>query len=111
MATPNRQSKPYTYRTEQEIANNSYDEQYKVETVAPLGYRSDIDSFVPININADGTPAQAGFIPYAYDRITFSNPDANGNYQTGTIKKSGTTLGTLTITYDGSSNITDIYRT
>jgi len=54
MATPNRQSKPYTYRTEQEIANNTYDEQYKVETVAPLGYRTDIDSFVPLNIDASG---------------------------------------------------------
>ena len=54
MATPNRQSKPYTYRTQQEIANNTYDEQYKVETVAPLGYRTDIDSFVPLNVDASG---------------------------------------------------------
>lgn len=55
MATPNRQSKPYTYRTEQEIANKSFDEQYGIETVAPLGYRSDLDAFAPININPDGT--------------------------------------------------------
>lgn len=49
----------------------------------------------------------------AYDYVAMSNPDGNGNYQTFTYKtggSGGTTVRTLTYTYDGSSNVTSITR-
>lgn len=49
-----------------------------------------------------------------YDYVAMSNADGNGNYQTIVYKSGGsggTTKATLTITYDGNSNITSITRT
>jgi len=50
-------------------------------------------------------------VPYDYQ--SFSNADANGNYQTITFKQggsSGTTVRTLGLTYDGNNNVTSITR-
>ena len=64
------------------------------------------------NLTSDGKILTGnGLIPVEFDRLTFSNADGNGNYQTGTVKKSGSTVGTLTLAYDGSSNLTDIHFT
>lgn len=55
----------------------------------------------------------APFIDSAYDYIGFSNPDGNDNYQTIVFNSGGsggTTQRTLTLTYDGSSNVTSIAR-
>lgn len=52
-------------------------------------------------------------IDKVYDHIAFSNPDANGNYQTMTFKtggSGGTTVRTLTLAYDASDNVTAITR-
>lgn len=49
-----------------------------------------------------------------YDYVGMSNADGNGNYQTFTYKKngsSGTTVCTLTFTYDVNNNVTSITRT
>lgn len=54
-----------------------------------------------------------GFVDTAYDYVGFSSPDANGNYQTivfNTGGSGGTTQRTLTLAYDGSSNVTSITR-
>lgn len=51
---------------------------------------------------------RGGLIPVPFSRLTFSNADANGNYQTATIKNGVTTVGALTIAYDGNSKIIDI---
>ena len=53
----------------------------------------------------------AGLFPAQYDELAFTNPDTNGNYQTITSKLSGSTQNIIAVTYDASSNITDIHRT
>ena len=48
-----------------------------------------------------------------WDYVGFTNADGNGNYQTWTFKtggSGGTTVRTLSVTYDASSNITSIGR-
>lgn len=53
------------------------------------------------------------FMDVAFDYIGFTNADALGNYQTWTFKvggSGGTTVRTLTVAYDASSNITSIGR-
>ena len=60
------------------------------------------------------TSSDLGLLPIAYDYVGFSNADGNGNYQTIVYKvggSGGTTINTLTLTYDGSSNVTSITRT
>lgn len=53
-------------------------------------------------------------IDKAYDYVGMSNPDGNGNYQTIVFKSGGsggTTMRTLTLSYDANSNVTSITRT
>ena len=53
-------------------------------------------------------------IDSAYDYIGFSNPDANGNYQTLVFNDggvSGTLVRTLTLGFDVNSNIISVART
>lgn len=54
------------------------------------------------------TPLPLVDVPY--DSTTFTNADANGNYQTITFKANGSTVRTLTLTFDGSNNVTSIAR-
>lgn len=64
------------------------------------------------------TSSQWGRIPLplidvAFDYLVRSNPDANGYYQTYTFKSggsSGTTVRTLSFTYDASGNFLTIAR-
>lgn len=49
-----------------------------------------------------------------YDSTVFSNPDANGNYQTINFKvggSGGVTVRTLNLVFDSSNNVTSIERT
>lgn len=49
-----------------------------------------------------------------YDSSAFSDPDANGNYQTIDFKVGGlggSIVRTLSLTFDGSNNVTSIERT
>ena len=48
-----------------------------------------------------------------YDSSVFSDPDANGNYQTIDFKtggSGGTTVRTLSLTFDENNNVTSIER-
>jgi hypothetical protein len=59
-------------------------------------------------------PAGSALVPSSYDYIGFTNPDANGNYQTITYKSGGsggTTTNTLSLVFDGANNITSVTRT
>jgi hypothetical protein len=49
-------------------------------------------------------------ITAAYDSFAFSNADANGNYQTLIFKNGSNTVQTLSLSYDGNSNITQLIR-
>lgn len=56
----------------------------------------------------------AALVPIPYDYVGFTNADGNGNYQTATFKQggsSGTTVATLSLTYDANNLITSITRT
>lgn len=65
----------------------------------------------PLHVGTDGgLQTASGLIPFAFDDIQFTNADGNGNYQTGTVRKSGSTVATLTFAYDGSSNLTRVTR-
>lgn len=64
--------------------------------------------------NWDGNNWQRQPLPLItkpYDSFVFSNADANGNYQTLTFKNGGTTVQTLSLSYDVNSNITQLVRT
>lgn len=50
------------------------------------------------------------FLNTTYDSVYFTNPDANGNYQTITFKYSGSIVRTLTLTFDASNNVTSIVK-
>ena len=91
---------------EQEIANR--------EHIAPQKTGDNIAAKKVASYSFDGTNwvrTLSGLFNKPYDEIAFSNPDANGNYQTMTSKLSGSTANVFTVTYDASSNLTDIVRT
>lgn len=50
-------------------------------------------------------------IPTAYDRITITSKNVNGDPLVVLYKSSGSTVATLTITYDGDGDIADVVRT
>lgn len=72
----------------------------------PYADSAGIPAFVTLT---DGSvPVSSGLIPVRFDQISFSNADGNGNYQTGTVKRLSATVGTLTLAYDASNNLTDV---
>ena len=112
----NRQQKGNTYRTPQEIQNLSYDEQYAIETTAAMGYRIDLDAFVPLSINSDGSlkTSTPSLIVKAYDYLSYTNTNATTDtyvYKTGGA--AGTTTATVTIVYTDSTKavISTVTRT
>ena len=97
-------------------SNASYDQNH----VPTLMGVSTTDGTTPVPVEVDPTTGQlqigTGNIlaNTTYDYVGMSNADGNGNYQTIVYKSGGsggTTRATLTITYDGSSNITSITKT
>jgi hypothetical protein len=56
------------------------------------------------------TQAPVPILSKAYDEIDWSNPDGNGNYQTITTKSGGVAKQSLSLTFDGSNNVTSIVR-
>lgn len=88
----------------QEIQNEGFNDSYKMPIRGMYGYTGITDAFAPMPIP---------LLDSSFDYIGFSNADANGNYQTWTFKKngvSGTTVRTLSVTYDALSKITSITR-
>ena len=111
----NRQQKGNTYLTPQEIQNNSYDEQYAIETTAAMGYRADLDAFVPISINSDGgLKASGALVTKAYDYMAYTNTNTTTDtyvYKSGGT--GGTIVATVTIVYTDSTKsvISTVTRT
>jgi YD repeat-containing protein len=56
------------------------------------------------------TLATRGLNLPAHDQVVPAGYDANGNPATITYKRAGVTVATLTFTYDGSGNCTNIVR-
>jgi hypothetical protein len=57
--------------------------------------------------------APVPLLDLAYDYIGFSNADGNGNYQTLAFKtggSGGTTVRTITMSFDGNNNVTSVAR-
>lgn len=95
--------------SEQELANRIYIGPNKT------GDNIDADRAANYTYAGNGTWVRSPtpLIDEAYDYIDFSNPDANGNYQTIQFNSGGsggTTVRTLGLTFDGSSNVTTIAR-
>lgn len=64
-------------------------------------------------VNPDGTYTGVNLVDVPYDYVGMSNADGNGNYQTVVYKtggSGGTTVRTLTYTFDASNNVTSITR-
>ena len=64
--------------------------------------------------NPDGSNIGGGLIPDSYDYISIPSYDANSNPLTVVYKKggaAGSTVATLTLTYDGSGNVSTVTRT
>lgn len=60
--------------------------------------------------NTDGTDVRNPTIFREYDDIEFTDPDANGNYQTVTYKNGGSVLYTVSMTFDLNNKATSIVR-
>lgn len=102
MPNPDQQGKPIIEKSEQELFNQSFDKAFNVLAVEGLQYNGSALTRVPTQ-----------FLDVAFDYISRSNQDANGYYQTWTFKQggaSGTTVRTLTFTYDADGNFTSIAR-
>jgi hypothetical protein len=112
MAVPDHTgASPKIEQSEQYVLNYSFDNIYKLLMVGLAGYNSTTNTYDRFQIdNTSGglKMAPSGLISKPFNRISFSNADANGNYQTGTVKNAGSTVGTLSMTYDASNNLTDI---
>ena len=90
-------------RTAPSIDRAEHDEVASAKRVVDYGCTGTVPQRMP-------TP----LLDLAYDYVGFSNADGNGNYQTVVYKtggSGGTTVRTLTYTFDGSSNVTSITRT
>jgi hypothetical protein len=88
--------------TSPNIERAEHDDAGSAKRVMPVGWNAGTFTKLP-------TP----FVDIAFDYISFTNADANGNYQTWSFKSGGsggTTVRTLSVTYDGSNNITSIGR-
>jgi hypothetical protein len=91
--------------SEQELANRVY--------IGPNKTGDNIDANRSAGYQWDGANWQRsifGIFTAPYDELDWSNPDSNGNYQTIISKLSGTSQQTLSLTFDGSNNITKITR-
>ncbi len=83
------------------------------EHISPEATGDNIGAKRAADYRWDGTNWQRsifGIFTLPYDELDWSNPDGNGNYQTITSLLSTSTQQTLTLTYDGSNNITSIKR-
>ena len=90
------------------------------ENHAPLltGLSSSLDgTSVPVAVdpNTGAVLIESGIAPTGlftkpYDEVAFSDPDANGNYQTITTLLASNPANDLTLTYDANNNVTDIKR-
>lgn len=71
-------------------------------------------NYDPITHNWNRSTAGAALVQAPYDYVGFSNADGNGNYQTAIFKSggsAGSTVATLSITYDANNLMTSITRT
>jgi hypothetical protein len=88
----------------------------KSEHIGPDDTGDNIQAKRVANYGFDGANWQrtpTGLVDVAYDYLGFSNADSNGNYQTLSFKSGGSggsTQRTLTLAFDGSSNVTSITR-
>jgi hypothetical protein len=85
----------------------------QAEHIGPDGTGDNIHAKRVANYLWGGTEwsrAPLPFITASYDDVELTNPDANSNYQTMTFKSAGNTVQTVSLTYDGSSNIISIVR-
>lgn len=71
-------------------------------------------TFDPVTSQWNRMGPNAGIVTAAYDYVGFTNADSNGNYQTITFKSGGsggTTVATVSVTYDANSLITSVTKT
>lgn len=124
MAVPDRTNVPLdTQLTEQYALNRTFDPEFNVMAVELLGWDKVANALRRIEVEASpSTPgsyvissgAQSGLVPDAYDTVQITSYNANNDplivvYRLGGA--AGTIVATLTITYDGSNNITQVVRT
>lgn len=91
--------------SEQELANRVY--------IGPSKTGDNIDANRAAGYGFNGSTWQRVPLPLIdlpYDATAFSNPDASGNYQTIIFSASGSTVRTLSLTFDANSNVTSIAR-
>lgn len=107
---PDRNDGNIVKRTSQYIDNLSFDESLELPLAAIAGtpdgenvYRAQVDDSGALSV-------ASGLIPVKFTRIQFSNPNGNTppNYQTGTVKNGSTTVGSLSLSYDGYGTLTDV---
>lgn len=93
--------------SEQEIANR--------EHIAPSKTGDNIAGKKVANYSSgsDGSWARTPLplVDRPFDTVDFSNPDGNDNYQTIQFLSNSSVTRTLTLAFDGTSNVTSITRT
>lgn len=99
--------------SEQDILNRSFDTVGETLVVQLMG-SDGAGNYYLAKLGSDGLLAQPGLVPKQYDYISIPSYNANNDpltvvYKTGGA--SGTTVATLTITYDVTGNISSVERT
>ena len=62
------------------------------------------------NDSGNPIPIKDGFSIPEYDTIQLSNYDGAGNFGTVTYRKNGNVVATLTLTYNGSNQLTSVSK-
>lgn len=62
--------------------------------------------------DASGNPTGlSSLVPFSYDQVAITSKNANGDPLIVLYKKSSVTIATLTLTYDGDGDLTNVTRT
>lgn len=90
--------------------NKEHDPDYGVKKVMPYGY--DGTNAVALKVNSAGELMISSLVPEKYDYVDLTYTGTNPTtivFKTGGV--GGTTVATLTLTYDASNNPLTIART
>lgn len=112
-----KQGRPQTANSPQELQNDSFDPEFRVAVVEMLGVDPDTNTINRAKVNSGGQLSIAdGFSIPSYDYIALTyvaTGNGVGKIETATFKtggSSGTTIATLTLAYNASNEIESVTK-
>lgn len=101
MANPDRQNRPKTHRTVQDVQNSGFDETFQVPVVELLAYNSGSDTLDRVQIGGDGALLTGS---RNFNHLAVANTSSTTDtltYKSG--GSGGTTVQTIVVTYPNSN--------